>query len=225
MKLRFEDFNHSTKPLTGALAPLWKDVEDVLTDVPLHLKASDQRGKQGSPIFDPVGTNAAIKSAFIGRGWTANIEIPKEFAFLGTDVDFLERGLLVEAQFSNYPFFLNNVVRSALLAKSRVKFGDYSVRAVVIITKAHLFPASNSTLYYEQAVNQMREFTKHGVFDVPTRVAGLFEEIGVPRPAVWTDYPGRYSRSPKAKKRVTCILQPGRREDAICKIDVRRQRG
>lgn len=113
--------------------------------------------------------------------------------------------------------------RSALLAKSGVDIRGHRVKAVVIITKAHLFPASNSTLYYEQAVNQMREFTKHGVFDVPTRVAGLFEETGIPRPAIWTEYPGRYSRSPKASRRVTCILRPGRRENAICKVEIRRR--
>lgn len=39
-----------------------------------------------------------------------------------------------------------------------------------------MFPASNSTLYYEQAVNQLTALIKYQVFDVPIRLIGLFEQ-------------------------------------------------
>src|ERR1019366_6843692 len=68
-------------------------------------------------------------------------------------------GLLGEAQFSNYPFFLNNIVRSSLLAMAKVKLeGQHTVRVVVVVAKARMFPSANSTLYYEQAEKQLSEF-------------------------------------------------------------------
>ena len=47
----------------------WTDLEEVLGELPLYLKHSDQAGKVGSYIFDPVGTNETIKSALRKRGW------------------------------------------------------------------------------------------------------------------------------------------------------------
>ena len=221
MQVRFQDFNGVADILGGTLAPRWKELVGVLEALPLYLKASDQRGKEGSPIFDPVAANAGIKDALSTLdGWRTNLPIPDDVAFLGTDVDFFHSGFLVEAQFSNYPFFLNNVVRSALLAKSRSKMGDGYVTAVGIIAKAHMFPSSNSTLYYEQAVKQMTEFAKHGVFDVPIRVIGLFAAIGTPVVAVWSEYPGRYSRVPARTEKIHCRLEASRNEGSISRVTI-----
>lgn len=220
MLIKFQDFNNAVTHMEGRFAERWQELVDVLTDLPLHLKASQQDGKVGAPIFDPVASNAAIKMSLLKHTWPTNIPIPDAVAFLGTDVDFFVDGLLVEAQFSNYPFFLNNVVRSALLAKSKAKLGNIQVEAVVIIAKGHMFPASNSTLYYEQAVKQLTEFSKHGVFDVPVRVVGLFSEVGREVQAMWNEYPGRYSRAPTKSESVRCILRPGNREKSICKVEI-----
>lgn len=224
MLLKTEDFNDAGKLFVGRLAVRWKELSEALTELPLQFKASQQKGKEGSPIFDPVAFNAVIKEALSKRSWATNIAIPEVVAFLGTDVDFFVEGLLVEAQFSNYPFFLNNVVRSALLAKSKALLGSAHVEAVVIITKAHMFPSSNSTLYYEQAVNQLKEFSKYGVFDVPIRVAGLFAEMEKELPAIWNEYPGRYSRDNTMMEPVTCILKSGGRPNSICKVQINRSR-
>ncbi|MEH2284834.1 MAG: hypothetical protein V7K90_26540 [Nostoc sp.] len=56
---------------------------------------------------------------------------------------------------SNYPFLLNNTLRSELFFKAKTEFVGYPTNLVIIVTKALMFPASNSTLYYEQAVNQL----------------------------------------------------------------------
>lgn len=220
MKVEFHDFNGADAFFGGELAGEWQDIAAVLSGLALQLKPSDQAGKQGNPIFDPVASNAAIKAALKKKGWSANIEIPAEVAFLGKDVDFFRRGVLVEAQFSNYPFFLNNVVRSALLAKSHALLDGGTVHAVAIITKGHMFPSSNSTLYYEQAVKQLTEFAKYGVFDVPVRVVGLLAETGTPVPAVWNEYPERYSRAPTSSKRIKCKLIVGRRSNSICTVEL-----
>lgn len=142
---------------------------------------------------------------------------------MGKDVDFFHDGLLVEAQFSNYPFFLNNVVRSALLAKSGIQLSGPRVRVVVIVTKARLFPSSNSTLYYEQAVNQLDAFTRHGVFDIPIRVVGLFETPGSEVSAVWRQSPRRYSRDLSSLQNVVCHLSDQKRPNSICKITIVRR--
>ena len=108
MLLQTTDFNRAETLIDVAFQQEWKTLRRVLEKMPLHLKASDQDKIQGTPIFDPVGTNEHIKSA-LGRlpGWRGNIPIPAEYDFLGTDVDFCRGAMLVEIQFSNYPFLLN----------------------------------------------------------------------------------------------------------------------
>lgn len=223
VKLQFRDFNGAEGLLAGVLRREWDTLRGTLAALPLHVKASDQEGKQGSLVFDPVATNAAVKAGLMAKKWATNILIPKDASFLGKDVDFFHKGLLVEAQFSNYPFFLNNVVRSALLAKSGALLDGSRVQTVVIITKARLFPSSNSTLYYEQAVSQLEAFARYGVFDVPIRVLGLFEDPGSRVPAVWRDSPGRYSRDLTNQKNVVCELSDQTRANSICKLSIVRR--
>lgn len=40
---------------------VWTDLEEALGELPLYLKHSEQAGKVGSYIFDPVATNETIK--------------------------------------------------------------------------------------------------------------------------------------------------------------------
>jgi hypothetical protein len=183
--------------------------------MPLHLKASDQAGKQGRPIFDPVGTNEYIKAALAPLGWQ-RIPIPTEFAFLGTDVDFGKSGVIAEAQFSNYPFLLNNTIRSELFYKSKLPLTGSPTSLAVIITKAHMFPASNSTLYYEQALHQLATLATNKVFDVPIRLVGLFVERTGIIPAIWTGYSAtRYSRTVEIREPRRFVVS-SRRPDGRC---------
>jgi hypothetical protein len=199
MDLIHEDYNNVAGAMVSGTAAAWDHLETILRQMPLHVKASDQRGIQGRPIFDPVGTNQYIKTALQGLphpGWLMNVAIPAEYDFLGTDVDFVNNTLLIEAQFSNYPFLLNNVIRSELFVKGKVLLSKVPINCVVIITKAHIFPASNSTLYYEQAVKQLRALAAVKVFDVPIRLVGLTATSGTIIDATWTKYSEtRYSRT------------------------------
>lgn len=218
MKIKFKDFNEADGLFAGGLSAQWVDVNNSLLAMPLQLKPSDQSGKEGEPIFDPVASNAEIKTALQGKGWNINVEIPQKVNFLGKHVDFFKDGVLVEVQFSNYPFFLNNVVRSGLLAKSETLLSGQKVRAVVIITKAHLFPSSNSTLYYEQAIRQLEAFTKYGVFDIPIRVVGLHEDENTLVSAKWHEYPNRYSRVPSSSMDKQCKLLRKDGKRSLCSI-------
>jgi hypothetical protein len=218
------DFNAANAVIGNAYQTEWQELQHVLEQMPLHLKASDQAGIQGTRIFDPVGTNEYIKNALTSSAlnWAANIPIPAEYNFLGTDVDFFKTGLLVEAQFSNYPFLLNNMLRSELFFKARTTFHGQPVGAVVIITKAHMFPASNSTLYYEQAVNQLASLARNHVFDIPMRLVGLFERTGDPVRIKVTEYDNpRYSRRVVARLDYECTIIPGRRRGR-CTLAVRK---
>ena len=190
MIVRTTDFNAAGNAIARLYSRQWEDVARALESMPLHLKVSDQRGIQGTPIFDPVGTNEYIKKALTEADlrWRANLPIPNEYDFLGTDVDFCNEGMLLEVQFSHYSFLLNNLLRSELFFKSKTLLAGYASGVVVIVTKAHMFPASNSTLYYEQAVNQLASLATNRVFDVPIRIVGLFEQTGVPVPIKMTEY-------------------------------------
>jgi hypothetical protein len=210
MQLNFRDFNGAAELIAGPFQPLWNELQAVLAATPLHLKASDQANIQGRAIFDPVGTNQHVADQLGPLGWAVKIPIPGDFSFLGTDVDFGKNGVVIEVQFSNYPFLLNNVLRSELFFRAATIFHTEATRLIVIVTKAGMFPSSNSTLYYEQAVNQLTALAQHGVFTVPIRLVGLFENTGIVE-ATWTDYSAaRYSRTIIARSRRRFTITAGR---------------
>ena len=157
-------------------------------------KGSDQRGKENNYIFDPKGTNEIIKSELIKKNWTPNLKIPDDFNPLGKDIDFFKDGIIVEVQFSNYPFLLNNVVRSELFFKN-ANILNKKIESLVIITKVKAFPSSNSTLYFEQASNQLDLLSKNNLFSIPIILIGLDCEIDKKQKIVWSEYKeARYSR-------------------------------
>jgi hypothetical protein len=200
----------------------WQDLEEVLGMLPLYLKHSDQAGRAGTYIFDPVGTNDAIKNALNQRGWGTNIAIPADLEGLGTDVDYGKNGIVAEGQFSNYPFFFNNVFRTHIFYKGGIEFPAIgAVRAAVVITKAKLFPASNSTLYYEQALKQMNFLIGIGAIEMPVRLVGLTVPVDVEVDAVFTRYhTPRYSRTVVERGPVRCILRPPRFLNGRSRIEV-----
>ena len=210
MIIKVTDFNAADKVIASSHQAEWQELERVLEQMPLHLKASDQAGMQGSRIFDVVGTNHYIKNALTRPelAWGANIQIPPEYRFLGTDVDFCKSGLLVEAQFSNYPFLLNNILRSERFFQSKTVLCGHEVGAIVLITKGHMFPASNSTLYYEQAASQLTSLAKIKVFTMPVRLVGLSERTGVPLRIKITDYMNPRSRQVVAQLDYDCTITP-----------------
>lgn len=210
MDLKLADFNDSQSILATAHASKWQEVQTALKRMPLHLKASDQDRKQGSLIFDPVGTNACIKENLEPHGWRPT-GIAEEYAFLGIDVDFAKAGVIVEAQFSNYPFLLNNLLRSELFYREKVIFAGEPLAVVIMIVKAGMFPASNSTLYYEQALKQLNGLAKFKLFSVPMRLVGLFSPIQQGVVATFTTYSAaRYSRSVNEHASITCDISEGR---------------
>jgi hypothetical protein len=85
MIFQTRDFNGAQTLVHSTFRREWKSIERILKNMPLQLKASDQGGIQGTPIFDPVGTNEYFKAGLLKLpGWRANIPIPAEFNFLGT---------------------------------------------------------------------------------------------------------------------------------------------
>lgn len=225
MLIEYEDFNGAGQVIENGNKDLWRNIEEVLNEMPLHIKASDQAGIQGNPIFDPVGTNEYIKNNLKERGWEVNLSIPQRYAFLGTDVDFAKKGIISEAQFSNYPFLLNNLLRSEIFYKSNIKITHFNVEMLIVITKAHMFPASNSTLYYEQGRNQLSALIDNKVFSVPIRLVGLFEDKNSKADVMYTEYSApRYSRTVVRRERRTCQISDqntGRSRNKRCKIKIR----
>ena len=216
MDLQITDFNDSRTILTSTHASKWREVEATLQGMPLHLKASDQAQKQGSFIFDPVGTNAYIKERLGPYGWCPT-NIAEEYAFLGISVDFAKSGVIVEAQFSNYPFLLNNLLRSELFFREKVVFAGKPAEVVIVITRAGMFPASNSTLYYEQARSQLNGLAKFKLFSVPLRLVGLFSPVRQGIEATFTTYCApRYSRNVGEHTTIRCNISAGR--SYRCKI-------
>jgi hypothetical protein len=174
--------------------------------MPLHVKGSGQAGIEGNIVFDPVGTNEYIKAALAKLGWS-KIRIPAEYEFLGKDVDFGKAGAIVEVQFSHYAFLPNNTLRSELFFKAGTQFAGHSTNVVVIVTKAQMFPASNSSLYYEQAVKQLTALAQNKVFDVPIRLVGLFEPKNQIVSVKWTVYEKPTSRTIVTQENRQCHIK------------------
>jgi len=92
--------------------------------------------------------------------------------------------------------------------------------AAVIITKARLFTASNSTLYYEQAVRQMNFLISVGAIELPVRLVGLTLAPDIPTDAVFTRYHApRYSRTVVERGTVRCVVRSGRLPNGRCRIE------
>jgi hypothetical protein len=196
MQIEYRDFNNAEIVLSNKWSQEWSELEQVLKQLPMHFKASDQAGKIGDIIFNPVGTNKWIKDNLENRHWGANLPIPDELDFLGKDVDFGKNGIIAEVQFSNYPFLLNNLLRSELFFKGKVNLTKQAPDALIVVTKAGRFPASNSTLYYAQAIKQTSILCQKGVIEIPIRIVGLFADTGLDVCATWTEYTDkRYSRT------------------------------
>jgi hypothetical protein len=203
MVLRFQYYNNASNLLNDEYSTQWRDLRGMLEEMPLYLKASDQRNRVGRPIFDPKATNSHIKNA-LQTSWNCDVSIPEQFTFLGNNIDFEHSGLIVEVQFSNYPFLLNNVIRSELFYRSYTQFSTENTSIVAIITKAGELPASNSTLYYEQAEYQLESLRRNSIFNIPIALIGLFPPSNDRFPAIWTDYDDpRYSRTVIDRREVT----------------------
>jgi hypothetical protein len=222
MLLQTTDFNRAQALVSSTFQREWKSLERVLKNMPLHLKASDQGGIQGTPIFDPVGTNEYIKAGLLKLpGWRGDIPIPAEYDFLGTHLDFCHGAVLVEVQFSNYPFLLNITVRSELFYKAKTPLAGKPIELAMIVTKAKMFPASNSTLYYEQAVKQLTALASNHVFEVPIRLVGLFSPENGAIPIRYTRYSAsRYSRTVVTRVEMRCEVARGKSEKSRCILRV-----
>jgi hypothetical protein len=66
--IRTTDFNAADIVIANSYSNHWREIEKVLREMPLHLKASDQQHIQGRPIFDPVGINQYIKRGLTESG-------------------------------------------------------------------------------------------------------------------------------------------------------------
>jgi len=221
MIIKYRDFNQSEIVIKNNYTTEWNEIKKVLSEMNLHIKESDQTGKVGKPIFDVVGTNEYIKKGLSNFLWESNLKIPNEYKFLGTDIDFGKNGIVLEVQFSNYPFLLNNVIRSELFYKSGTIFSKKKTQLILIITKCHMFEASNSTLYYEQAVSQVESLARHDMFNAPVRLIGLFEDKNIEIPVMKSIYSSkRYSRTVETQNIIKCKILSKKNLNSRCEIQI-----
>lgn len=195
MQIEIRDFNGATDYFGTVGHQRWAEIASVLENLTPQLQASDQAGKIGSAIFDPKGTNACLTAAADAVGWR-KVSVPGDLKPFGKDWDAGKGSVLAEWQFSNYPFLWNNIIRSEAVFQSKGIIAPLTapVGALVIVTKSGSFPASNSTLYFEQANAQIDTVTTLGVFEIPIRLIGLMIPQASSMEAAWNVYAGRYAR-------------------------------
>lgn len=190
------DYNGAAEYFSEDGSERWAEIEWVLHSMRPQLQASDQAGKVGVPIFDPKGTNAQLTARAHEVGWD-KVVVPADLRSFGKDWDAGKGSVLAEWQFSNYPFLWNNIIRSEAVFQSGLHLPPLTstVDALIIVAKSGSFPASNSTLYAEQAVAQIDTVTTLGVFEIPIRLVGLMLPEGVDAfDGDWNEYDARYGR-------------------------------
>lgn len=220
MKIEKKDYNNFPMNTDPSLVA---EIENCLTELPLFVKFSDQKGKKGNLVFSPVATNSYLEGKLHPQGWS-KIPVPKDYNALGIDIDFGKKNLLVEAQFSNYPFFANNTLRATILFNAQQPLPPMGkANSAIIITKCKLFESANSTLYYEQAIKQMDLFQQYSPINLPLRIIGLTADRGVDQNASLVTFESeRYSRSVSKKEDIICRVgtQESLREiEKIVRID------
>ncbi len=95
------------------------------------------------------------------------------------------------------------------------------IELAIVVAKAKMFPASNSTLYYEQAKKQLAALAKNHVFDVPIRLVGLFSPESGAIPIRYTRYSAnRYSRTVVKRAEMKCEVAHGRADRSRCTLRV-----
>ncbi len=190
------DFNGADSYYSADGAREWADIQSVISDMHLYLQGSLQAGKVGSAIFDPKASNLYLKSATHTRGWRT-VPVPAGLREFGNDWDGGKRETLAEWQFSNYPFLWNNCIRSEAVYKTQLRLpGLELIKGLIIVTKSGIFPASNSSLYFEQAKAQLTAATAFDALTIPIRLVGLTIESGVLNyNAIWNEYVDRTSRT------------------------------
>ena len=203
MDFEVVDFNGAERYYHGSGAREWTDLNEIVTEMPLYLQGSLQAGRIGSAVFDPKATNLHLKGETQARGWRT-IPVPRDLKAFGNDWDGGKSETLAEWQFSNYPFLCNNCTRSEIVHKTRLKLPEMSpIKGLIIVTKSGLFPAAQSSLYFEQAEAQLASATALGIFTIPIRLVGLTNKSQVVEyEAVWTEYADRTSRTALRKVRI-----------------------
>lgn len=212
MRYEVADFAGASEFFAEDGAAEWEDLSSVLESCSIQLQPSDQAALGKKPIFDPKATNRELTDAAARYGWKS-IPVPTELQMFGRDWDGGKRTTLAEWQFSNYPFLWNNVIRTQGVYRSSIHLaGMDDVEALVIVTKSGQFPASNSTLYYEQARAQIKSVMEFLKFTLPIRLVGLTLDAGTSSvEAVWNTYAGRrYDRVPTAKDVRTFSVEWGK---------------
>jgi hypothetical protein len=82
-----------------------------------------------------------------------------------------------------------------------------------MIVKAHMLPAANSTLYFEQAREQLLLLEQNKLLQLPVRLVGLFAETNTTVNAIWTKYQNSAGREEKIVARESRVyrIEAGRR--------------
>lgn len=205
MLIKIVDYNKADVIIKNNFSEEWSELEPILLNMPLYVKESQQKGKDNQLTFDPIGTNKHLGDELTKKNWCQNISIPKKFSALGTDIDFGKNHIVLESQFSNYPFLSNNILRSEIMFRAHQnidKIGE--IKLLIILTKDHAIPSANSSLYCQQARNQVKY--SELIFKLPIRLISLNCKKNEKIKAVKNNYKGRYSRDLINDEKINCEL-------------------
>lgn len=130
------------------LADQVNEICRAVSDMPLFLQGSKQKGHEGELVFDPKAANSHLKEAL---NWKP---IPIPFVFTeryGRELDGGSDGVVVEIQFGHYAYLGNNLSRSHALFRHCMPVGKKPFEVFVMVVRSSSLPAANCVLHFDQA--------------------------------------------------------------------------
>ena len=190
IRTRMESFNKGFEVLQADYSIQLNDVQAVLEQSDYFVKLCFQKNRDNELIFDPIATNAHLKTELKGRSWDSDVGFSRTNYGSGIGVDLYRNGVVAEIQFSHYTALDADLNRMERLYRGRLQLeGNRAVNAGILITVTKDWPTSQSVSHYDQAVQRAAPLIEN----IPFVVFGI-EPPHLGEQIVLCSYPAPRSR-------------------------------
>lgn len=170
MKFKVDASNKGAQVLNDKFESELEDIRTALERTDYHVKKCNQKDRENETIFDPIGTNAAIKNELVNLGWDAGVGFVDPGYSSGKDIDFWKNGVGVEVQFSHYTSLDSDMNRLERLYEDVLELkGNREVKAGVVVVVSQDMPTSQSVAHFQQAVERAAK----SISSIPTFMFGI----------------------------------------------------
>lgn len=214
MRFEQESFNSGSEVFREEFNSLLSEVESAISDSEYQVKHTFQKGREKELIFDPIGTNRALREKFSEHGWATEVNLDSPGYDKGKDIDIAKNGVAGEIQFGNFAYLDADCNRLRRLYDGRLELeGGGGIQAGVIIVVKQEMPTSQSVSHFQQATQRAAPTALVNRFTCPecgaevdTGIPSLIFGIEAPRlgdEVVFNTYESQRSRTLVSHERIS----------------------